>query len=324
MNCIISQSLDLYYNLALEEYLLKGSDDEYFVVYRNDNSIVVGKHQITNAEINNTFVRVNDIKVGRRISGGGAVYHDSGNINYSFILNRRNDETIDFKSIANQLISALQHFGISPEIEGKNNIVLNGKKFSGNSSHIFRNRVIHHGTLLFNANLDHLKNALTPNNTKYIHKKVHSIPGHVMNLSDVIKTMSNSNEFTSRFFNIFSEMSQNSVYYINDTDDMKIRQLAEEKYSTPDWIYSYQGDYEFANTFELNGQNHNIYLKVAAGRICDVKLEFPTFNQSHIDKFSERILNCYHRFNEIMYIVNEFNYFDLSEPDKMLLATEFL
>jgi lipoate-protein ligase A len=323
MNCILSQSLDPYYNLALEEYLLKSSDDEFFVLYRNESSIIVGKHQVTYAEINNSFARVNNIKVGRRISGGGAVYHDSGNINYSFILNRRNDEAYDFKSIAGQVISALQNFRISPEIEGKNNIVLDGKKFSGNSSHVFRNRVLHHGTLLYDSNLDILRKCLTPMNQKYIHKKVHSIPGHVLNLSDVISSASDTVDFMQQFFNVFSQRPGNSESEININDDSNIKKLAFEKFSSPDWIYSYQGDYEFVNSFDQCGENQRINLKVVGGRISDVSLEFTFCNDSIKELFTDGLINSYHRFEDVLRIVTAFEHLELCESEREFLASEF-
>jgi lipoate-protein ligase A len=149
------------HNLAVEEYLLKSRDDEIFMLWQNAASIIVGKHQNTLSEINVDYVNKKGIQVIRRITGGGAVFHDVGNFNFSFIKNRdTNDKIIDFKKYVQPIVTALQHLGIDAQFEGRNDIVITGKKISGNAMTFHNNRVLMHGTLLFSTVISDLSKAL--------------------------------------------------------------------------------------------------------------------------------------------------------------------
>uniref|UniRef100_UPI00315871A1 lipoate--protein ligase family protein n=1 Tax=Caloramator sp. Dgby_cultured_2 TaxID=3029174 RepID=UPI00315871A1 len=145
---IYNKSLNPYFNLALEEYFLTKSKDEFFIIWRNDNCIVVGKNQNTLSEINIDFVKKNDISVVRRLTGGGAVFHDKGNINFTFIKNI-NDVNISFQEFLEPIVEFLKSLGVEAKISGRNDIVVDEKKISGNAQTIKNGRILHHGTLLF-------------------------------------------------------------------------------------------------------------------------------------------------------------------------------
>ena len=160
MLIIRRHNTDPWFNLATEEFVLKNFDEDTFMLWRNAPSIIVGKHQNTLAEINLDYVKKNNIKVVRRLSGGGAVFHDLGNINFTFIKTGENGNLIDFKKYTEPILEVLLKMGINARFEGRNDLTIEGKKFSGNAEHIWKNRVLHHGTLLFSSHMANLSEAL--------------------------------------------------------------------------------------------------------------------------------------------------------------------
>ena len=160
MQCLISTNRDIYFNLALEEYLLMHEVDDYFVLWQSEPAVVVGKHQNTLAEINYRFVSEKNIRVARRLSGGGTVYHDQGNLNFTYIANGEPGKLVDFKRFIEPVIHFLGTLGIDAQQGLKNEILVRGKKISGNAEHVYKNRVLHHGTLLFHSDLHLLRECL--------------------------------------------------------------------------------------------------------------------------------------------------------------------
>ncbi len=162
MKYIDWKETDPQINLAFEEYVFNqmDQDESYFLLWQNDNAVIVGKHQNTIEEINQEYIRENDIKVVRRLSGGGAVYHDLGNLNFTFIVNDRGREQFDFQTFARPLVEALKTLGVNAEFNSRNDIAIDGKKFSGISQYAKRGRFLHHGTILFNSNRATIQSAL--------------------------------------------------------------------------------------------------------------------------------------------------------------------
>jgi lipoate---protein ligase len=160
MLCIYNPSTEPYFNMAAEEYLLKNFSANIFMLWRNDNAVVVGKHQNSLAEINHDFVQQNNIKVVRRLSGGGTVFHDLGNLNFTFITNGEGEELVNFRKFTQPILEVLLQLGVHAKFEGRNDLTINGLKFSGNAEHVFKKRTLHHGTLLFSSKISDLTQAL--------------------------------------------------------------------------------------------------------------------------------------------------------------------
>ena len=168
MLCIINTNTKPYFNLAAEDYVLRNFKDDCFMLWRNKPSIIIGKHQNTLAEINLEYVKDNNIDVVRRLSGGGAVFHDLGNLNFTFIKNAKDEGSlVDFKKYIQPILEVLQSLGVNAKFEGRNDIMIDGKKISGNAEHVFKRRVLHHGTLLFLSQIADLSKALKVNPLKY-------------------------------------------------------------------------------------------------------------------------------------------------------------
>ena len=186
MKFLILNSTDPYFNLAVEEYLFECETDDVFMLWQNAPTVVVGKNQNAYAEIKMDVIRERGINVVRRITGGGAVYHDLGNVNYSFISTRDNASDIDFKYFTAPIIEALASVGVSAELSGRNDLLTGGRKFSGNAQYTKGERTLHHGTLLFDADLEMLSRVLNVDRSKIDSKAIASVRSRVINLSELI------------------------------------------------------------------------------------------------------------------------------------------
>lgn len=186
MKLYVLKTHDPYYNLALEEYLFSETDDDIFMLWQNEPCVVIGKNQNAFAEINIDKAREKGIKIVRRITGGGAVYHDLGNVNYTFISSKNEEKGIDFAFFTHPIIEALFSLGVSAELSGRNDLLVDGKKFSGNAQHSSDNRTLHHGTLLYDSDLSVLSSVLNVDKEKIQSKGIKSTRSRVINLSDIV------------------------------------------------------------------------------------------------------------------------------------------
>jgi len=249
---IEKNSFDPYFNIAAEEYLLKSRDEDILMLWQSEASVIVGKHQNTIAEINQRFAGENNIPVIRRISGGGTVYHDLGNINFTLITSEPlRERLIDFRKFTTPILNFLQGLGIDASYEGKNNLTINGKKFSGNSAHIFKNRVMHHGTLLFSSELDILEKIIRPEQFQIEDRAVQSIRANVTNLKNHLPDIPTSNEFKLTLQkHLFNYFNINNINNLNDEEISAIEKLVVEKYKLWDWNFGYSPKYIFKNKSE--------------------------------------------------------------------------
>jgi lipoate---protein ligase len=271
--CINQTNTDPYFNLAAEEYFLKNFQEDFFMLWRSRPSVVVGKHQNALAEINHEFVRSHKIPVARRLSGGGTVFHDSGNVNFTFIRNVANISEVNFKVFTVPVIEALKKLDVEAYTTGRNDLLIDGKKISGNAEHVHRNRVLHHGTLLFDSHLEALKGALKVDLSKFEDKAVQSNRSDVTNISNYLPNPISVEEFTGF---VFSEISQNypefQVYELTPTDIEAIQKLSIEKYQIWDWIFGYSPRYRFTNTLNTANGAISVSLLVEKGRIAEASI----------------------------------------------------
>ncbi|MBE6530782.1 MAG: lipoate--protein ligase [Ruminococcaceae bacterium] len=186
MKFLVLKTKDPYLNLAVEEYLFLGSEDDIFMLWQNEPTVVIGKNQNAYAEINMDFIEKNRIHIARRITGGGAVYHDLGNLNYTFISSNKAKEGIDFEYFTRPIIEALASIGVVAELSGRNDLMAEGKKISGNAQHTANGRTLHHGTLLFDSDLDVLSSALKVDEEKIRAKGIKSTRSRVTNINAIL------------------------------------------------------------------------------------------------------------------------------------------
>ncbi len=274
MLCIIRHETDPYFNLAAEEYVLKNFSDDCFMLWRNEPCIIVGKHQNTLAEINLGYVKKNNIKVVRRLSGGGAVFHDLGNLNFTFIKTvEPGGDLVDFRKFTIPILDALRKLDINAEFAGRNDLVIDGKKFSGNAEHVFKNRVLHHGTLLFSATMSDLINALNVDPSKFSDKAIKSVRSRVTNISEHLTRKLDVLEFRDLIMKDIFESTPDAVEYsFTDADKDAIAKLREEKYSKYEWNYGYSPVYTFTKKVKTAGGQIESALVVENGVIKQAKL----------------------------------------------------
>lgn len=271
MYCVDSYTNNPYLNLAAEEYLLKNRTEEFFILSANSTVVVAGKHQCIHREVNTKFITENNIPVIRRISGGGTVFHDEGNLNFCFIRNCEAGKQVDFPRYTRPVIDFLQSVGIDASLEGSD-IKIDGLKISGNAEHVYRNRVLHHGTLLWKASLDTLRNCLRKDTSSYKTRAVASRPSAVTNLAERLNVFRSTAEFRSAVMAYFLKTIPDAQGYNFTGEEIKEIERMAPKYRTWEWNYAYGPEYEFCNEFEFRGEQVSCSLSVMQGMIskCNI------------------------------------------------------
>jgi len=267
-----------YFNIATEEYLLKNFKEDILFLYINKPSIIVGKHQNTFAEINLKHVLDNNIPVIRRLSGGGTVYHDKGNLNFTFIKNGQKGKLIDFKGFTKPIIDFLKQYGADAYLGEKNEIRIGKYKISGNAEHIYKDRVLHHGTLLFNSDLTKLNDAIKVQPDKYRGKAVQSNRTIIDNIVNILpQTKQSISQFSNDIADyIKHQNSSTTEYFLSEKERQIVTSLIEEKYSTWNWNYGYSPSYSIKGEITLDETNSNVILHIKKGVISNIETEQKT------------------------------------------------
>lgn len=240
MKLLFSASSDPAFNLAAEEYLFLQKDEEWIFLYANQSSVIIGSNQAIENEVNLSFCEDENIDVVRRLSGGGAVYHDEGNLNYCFISTKTENPMSG--SFLQPIIIALQVMNIPAEQGKRKDLWLKGFKISGTASHISKEREMHHGTLLYDVDIEKLHKALSPTSRNETIKASRSVVSPVRNISDYLKenerTVFSANEFFYRFRQKIMELFQlTEISALSSEDIHQIEELKAQKYAKKEWIY---------------------------------------------------------------------------------------
>lgn len=299
MRCILLENTNPYFCLAAEEYLLKNFKEDIFMLWQSSNTIVVGKHQNALGEINYSFVRENDITVARRISGGGTVFHDEGNVNFSYIKNVNSPAEISFKLFTGPIVEALSKLGLEASTSGRNDLLISGEKISGNAEHVFKNRVLHHGTLLFNSDLKNLGQAIKVVPGKYQGKAIQSIRSEVANISSFLRRPMKTRQFVEFLLDVQLRNPENKKVELNETDILHIQYLAYEKFNTWEWNYGYSPKYSFRNEVKYKGEKLSIKLDVKKGLIENCELNGTYFTKEISKLYGENLIGKYHQFESV-------------------------
>lgn len=262
-------------NLAFEEYFLKKEDirEPVLMLWRNRPTIVVGAFQNTHEEICEEFVKANKIDVVRRTSGGGAVYHDLGNLCFSFIMEHGDFTNTDYSAFLKPVVEALRGMGIQAGINGRNDLVLGDAKISGSAVRIYKNRVLFHGTLLFSSDLEILSRALRVKQDKLVSKGIKSVRSRVTTIAEHLSYDMDVLEFRDRLLQALFGESGGKEYEISRNERREIMCLARDKYESFLWTYGKNPPADLTHGKRFGGGSITIKASLKNSRIEQIRFE---------------------------------------------------
>ena len=319
---IINDCTTPSFNLALEEYLVKNfKEDNIIVLWRNDKSVIIGKNQNAYAEIDIDFVKENNISVIRRLTGGGAVFHDLGNINYTFITDYKNGEIDSFSHFAQPVCAFLKELGIDAAFSGRNDITVNSKKISGTAKTVIDGRTLCHGTLLFSADMSFLSKALKPNNEKFRDKAVKSVESRVVNICSLLNEKMSVEEFLNRLSAFFVKEQKAEILPLSENDIYNVRKIEKEKYLKDEYNFGFSPTFEYKNVKKFPFGVVECTMQVKEGRIEEIKFFGDFFSDKDIKEMEIALKNTpieKKSIEKVLKDVNAPDYINGSEIDDIL------
>ena len=283
-------------NLAIEEYVLRTMDieeDSFLLFYINEPSIIIGKNQNTIEEIDTDFVEANGINVVRRLSGGGAVYHDLGNLNYSFITKDDGESFRNFKKFTEPVVQALAKLGVKAELIGRNDLLVEGRKISGNAQFSTQGRMFSHGTLMFDTEIDTVVSALKVRKDKIESKGIKSIRSRVANISEFLEEPMTIEQFRLEVLKSIFDGEENIKYKeLTEEDWANIHELSKERYANWDWNYGKSPKFNMQHSHRFPVGGIDVRLQVNKGIIEDVVIFGDFFGVGEIEVIQEKLTRC--------------------------------
>ena len=292
-------SNDPFFNLSAEEYFLCEKDEDFFLLWQNEPCIVIGRNQNAADEINGDYVHARSLPVVRRMTGGGAVYHDRGNLNFSFIINGEANRA----ELCRPIIDVLRSIGVEAEISGRNDILVGGRKVSGTAMCSRGGRSLFHGTLLINADLEAMSEALKPDENKLIWHGVKSVRSRVANLSEYTKKEVSPDIIGAMLAEYITERG-GEIYKLGESDIKTIEKLRDSKYSTDEWNFNIE---RFGQAERARFGCGTVYIKkkTACGRIEDIRIFGDFMNTGDISKLEAQLRGTELRREEIISALEE-------------------
>lgn len=281
-----------FYNLAFEEYVLTHrTEGDYLLLWQNDNTIVIGQNQNAEQEINRAFVEEHGIRVARRTTGGGAVYHDLGNLNYSFITDAGDEEKLTMERFTIPIVRALQGLGLQAEASGRNDILVEGRKVSGTAQRLMHGRILHHGTLLFDANPDMVAGALNVDPEKFQSKGAKSVQARIGNIRSFLKEDMELPAFWQYLKDVLSGggMTEGAL---SEAELEAVEDLKRRKYDTWEWNFGRSPKYTMKNRRRWPGGGLEVQAAVEAGIIQEIVFYGDFLAVTSMDALTEALRGC--------------------------------
>ncbi len=307
MYYIETKSNSPYYNLAFEEYVLTHcTEGDILMLWQNDNTIVVGQNQNTEVEIDRKYVEEKGIHVVRRNTGGGAVYHDMGNLNYSFITDAGDIEKMSLEHFMKPVVKALQALGLDAEITGRNDILVNGKKVSGTAQRLCKNRILHHGTLLFDSDLTVVAQALRAAPEKFWSKSAKSVQSRVGNIRECLQEDMTMEMFWNYLKTALSETGIMEIS-LGEAALAEVAELKEKKYDTWEWNFGKTSEFSRRNRkyFQDKG-GMEVLLHAEKGRITDIRFMGDFLSRRDTRDIHDAVIGQRYEKNEVASVLQRF------------------
>ncbi len=292
--------LDPFFNFALEYYLLKEYDlgEDVFLFWRTEPALMIGRYQNTLEEINQDYIKTKNIHVVRRITGGGTIYTDPNGWQFSFIIRNKPYNEINFKIYTDPIIDALSALGINAYFNNRNDILIDGKKISGNAQYSDENCVLHHGSLLFNTNISEMVKSITVSDDKIISKGIKSVRDRVANISDFLNKKIDALEFKKLILNHLKK-NISGTYSLTAKDISRVYELADIKFRRWDWNYGASPDYNIVKSNRFKGGKIQFNLNIHNGYIEQCKIYGDFFCRGEVEVVSQSLIGCIYKENEI-------------------------
>lgn len=303
MKYIVNKSNNPAYNIALEAYAFREllSEDEIFILWINEPAIIIGKHQNTIQEINKEYIDAHGIHVARRLSGGGAVYHDLNNLNYTIISNKSEEGAFDFKTFSQPVIETLADLGVKAEFTGRNDLEINGKKFCGNAQAYYKGRMMHHGCLLFDVDMTVLGDALKVSKDKIESKGIKSVRARVTNIIDELPEKITVNEFSDKILAKMKETYPDMTEYILSEDELaKIQKSADEQFGNWDWVYGKAPEYTIERNVRYPAGKINTFANVEKSVIKNIKIYGDFFGIKDVQDIEELLVGTRYENKDVL------------------------
>lgn len=284
------------------------NEDMIFILWRNKPSVIIGRHQNTREEINADFIKENNIEVVRRISGGGAVYHDYNNLSYTIISNEDEKKVFDFKSFSFPVINTLASLGVKAEFTGRNDIEIDGKKICGNAQAYINGRIMHHGCLLFNVDLTVLAKALKVSKDKIESKGVKSVRARVTNILDVLDKEITVLEFRDLLLNHMKSVYPEMEEYIFSKEELEeIEKIKKEKFANWDWNYGKSPEYNIKRNTRYPSGKIEIRANILESKIKNIKIYGDFFGIEDVSYIEEILKNVKYEKEDVKEALKDVN-----------------
>lgn len=326
MKYIVNTSNDPAYNVALEAYAFqKLTDiDEIFILWINEPAIIIGRHQNTIQEINKEFIDKNGIHVVRRLSGGGAVYHDLNNLNYTIISNNTQEGAFDFQTFSKPVIDTLAKLGVKAEFTGRNDLEINGQKFAGNAQAYYKGRMMHHGCLLFDVDMSVLGQALKVSKDKIESKGIKSVRARVTNIVDHLSDKITVQEFSDAILaQMKEEYPEMDEYVLSDAELSEIQAMRDNQFTTWDWTYGKAPEYTIERGVRYPAGKITTYANVENSTIKSVKIFGDFFGVKPVDDIEKMLEGVRYDYKDVLAAlktVDTSQYFSRMTPEEITKA----
>ena len=320
-----TRSRDPFFNLAFEEFVLRNRrEGDYLILWQNDRTIVVGQNQNAEAEINRSFVEAHDIRVVRRMTGGGAVYHDLGNLNYSFITDAGDAEKLTMEVFTRPVVDALKGLGLQAEASGRNDILVDGRKVSGTAQRLMGGRILHHGTLLFDSDVETVAGALQVDPSKFQSKSSKSVRSRVGNIRPCLK----QDMDLPAFWDYLKTALAGSGFceeQLTPAELAAVEALRNEKYATWEWNFGRSPKFDLSNKRRFSGGGIEVGLHVEQGLITNIAFYGDFLAVSPLEPLTEALRGCPLRREAVESVLERFSLRELfgSITEQEILDTIF-
>lgn len=302
MKYIVNHSNNPYYNIALEAYAFREltGEDELFILWINEPSIIIGRNQNAIEEINKEYTDEHGIHIARRLSGGGAVYHDLNNLNYTIISNKA-EGSFDFKTFSKPVIDTLADLGVEAKFTGRNDLEIDGKKFCGNAQAYYKGRMMHHGCLLFDVDMTVLGNALKVSKDKIESKGIKSVRARVTNiLSELPKPMT-VDEFSQAILaQMKKEYPDMTEYVLSDEDKAKIKKSCDEQFSAWEWNFGTSPKYTLTRSVRYPAGKIETFIDAEASIIKGIRIFGDFFGVRPVFEIEDLLIGTRYEYKDIL------------------------